>query len=231
MRLVIAVSAMFIAMLALAAPASAHVTISAPGATRGGSDAVITFRVPTESDTASTTGLQVRLPTDTPIAGVLVQPIPGWSHTQKTVKLAKPISTDDGDITEAVAEIDWTAKAGFGIKPGEFGAFVVMAGQLPDAPRITFKAVQIYSDGSRTAWTEVPAPGSTAEPEHPAPSLELAAASAPPATSAAPATSTAPVAKGPASSSQTGAVILGSVALAVAVASGALTIVRRRVSP
>ena len=218
MRLVIAVSAMFIAMLALAAPASAHVTISAPGATRGGSDAVITFRVPTESDTASTTGLQVQLPTDTPIAGVLVRPIPGWTHTQKTVKLAKPISTDDGDITEAVAEIDWTANAG-GVKPGEFGEFVVMAGQLPDAPRITFRAVQIYSDGSRTSWTEVPAPGSTAEPEHPAPSLDLVTVS------------TAPVARSSASSSQTGAVILGSVALAVAVASGALTFVRRRVSP
>ncbi len=224
MRLAIAVSAMLAAMLALAAPASAHVTVSAPGAARGGSDAMITFRVPTESDTASTTGLQVRLPTDTPIAGVLVRPIPGWTHTQKTVKLAEPISTDDGDITEAVAEIDWTATAG-GIKPGEFGEFVFMAGQLPDAPRITFKAVQIYSDGSRTSWTEVPSPGSTAEPEHPAPSLDLAAASTAPAASA------APVAKSSASSSQTGAVILGSVALAVAVASGALTFVRRRVSP
>ena len=224
MRLAIAVSAMLAAMLALAAPASAHVTVSAPGAARGGSDAVITFRVPTESDTASTTGLQVQLPTDTPIAGVLVRPIPGWTHTQKTVKLAKPISTDDGDITEAVAEIDWTATAG-GIKPGEFGEFVFMAGQLPDAPRITFKAVQIYSDGSRTSWTEVPAPGSTAEPEHPAPSLDLAAASTAPAASA------APVAKSSASSSQTGAMILGSVALTVAVASGALTFVRRRVSP
>jgi uncharacterized protein len=216
MRFAIAVSAMFVAMLALAAPASAHVTISAPGATRGASDAVVTFRVPTESDTASTTGLQVQLPTDTPIAGVLVLPMPGWTHTQKTVKLAKPISTDDGDITEAVAEIDWTATAG-GVKPGEFGEFVVMAGQLPDAPQLTFKAVQIYSDGSRTSWTEVPAPGSTAEPEHPAPSLDLASA--------------APVVKSSASSSQTGAVILASVALAVAVASGALTILRRQVSP
>jgi uncharacterized protein YcnI len=216
MRFAIAVSAMFVATLALAAPASAHVTISAPGATRGASDAVVTFRVPTESDTASTTGLQVQLPTDTPIAGVLVLPMPGWTHTQKTVKLAKPISTDDGDITEAVAEIDWTATAG-GVKPGEFGEFVVMAGQLPDAPQLTFKAVQIYSDGSRTSWTEVPAPGSTAEPEHPAPSLVLASA--------------APVTKSSASSSQTGAVILASVALAVAVASGALTILRRRVSP
>src|SRR6266496_3567406 len=197
MRLAIAVSAMLAAMLALAAPASAHVTVSAPGAACGGSDAVITFRVPTESDTASTTG-------------VLVRPIPGWTHMQKTVKLAEPISTDDGDITEAVAEIDWTATAG-GIKPGEFGEFVFMAGQLPDAPRITFKAVQIYSDGSRTAWAEVPAPGSTVEPEHPAPSLDLASA--------------APVAESSASNSRTGAVILGSVALAVAVASGALTFV------
>jgi uncharacterized protein YcnI len=219
MRLAVAVSAMFVAMLALVAPAFAHVTVGAPGAARGGSDAVITFRVPTESDTASTTGLQVRLPTDTPIAGVLVRPLPGWTHTEKTVKLAKPISTDDGDITEAVAEIDWTATAG-GVKPGEFGEFVVMAGQLPDAPQLTFKAVQMYSDGSRTSWTEVPAPGSAAEPEHPAPSLDLAAAAP-----------TAPVAKSSASSSQTGAVILGSVALAVAVASGAVTILRRRVSP
>jgi periplasmic copper chaperone A len=218
MRLAIAVSALFVAMVALAAPAFAHVTVSSPGATRGGSDAVVTFRVPTESDTASTTGLQVRLPTDTPIAGVLVRPIPGWTHTEQTVKLAKPISTDDGDITQAVAEIDWTATAG-GIKPGEFGEFVVMAGQLPDTARLTFKAVQIYSDGSRTSWTEVPAPGSTAEPEHAAPSLDLAAAS------------TAPVANSSASGSQTGAVILASVALAVAVASGALTLVRRRVSP
>src|SRR6266496_3567413 len=120
MRLAIAVSAMLAAMLALAAPASAHVTVSAPGAARGGSDAVITFRVPTECDTASTTGLQVR-------------PIPGWTHTQKTVKLAEPISTDDGDITEAVAEIDWTATAG-GIKPGEFGEFVVMADPPPPPP-------------------------------------------------------------------------------------------------
>jgi periplasmic copper chaperone A len=214
MRFLIAVSAMF----ALAAPAFAHVTVSAPGAARGGSDAVITFRVPTESDTASTTGLQVRLPTDTPITDVLVRPTPGWTHTQNTIKLAKPISTDDGDITEAVAEIDWTATAG-GVEPGEFGEFVVMAGQLPDAPQLTFKAVQIYSDGSRTSWTEVPAPGSTAEPEHPAPSLDLAPAP------------TAPAAKSSASSSQTGAVILGSVALAVAVAAGALTFVRRRVSP
>ncbi|MEO9236795.1 MAG: hypothetical protein ABI418_01760, partial [Jatrophihabitantaceae bacterium] len=42
--------------IAVAASASAHVTVSAPGVSAGASDATITFRVPDESDTASTVG-------------------------------------------------------------------------------------------------------------------------------------------------------------------------------
>ena len=136
---------------------------------------MITFRVPTESASASTTGLKVQFPVATPIASVLVQPQPGWTYTAKSTKLTTPIKTDDGDITEAVSEIDWSAtSAAQGIKPGEFGEFVVIAGQLPDAPSITFKAIQAYSDGSQVDWIDVPAPGSSAEPEHPAPVLQLA---------------------------------------------------------
>ena len=202
-------------MLALAAPAWAHVTISAPDATRGGSDVTITFRVPTESDTASTVGLKVQLPTDTPIANVLVQATPGWTHSQKTVTLAKPVHTDDGDVTQAVSEIHWTATTA-GIRPGEFGEFVVIAEQLPDTAQLTFKAIQIYSDHSQVAWIEAPAPGSTAEPEHPAPVLKLAdAASGDSAAPAVTAASGTPMAATK-SSSQTGAVILAGIALAVA---------------
>src|SRR3954447_359375 len=119
--IVLGVVVMCAAMLALAAPASAHVTVSAPGAPRGGSDTVITFRVPAESDTAATTGLRVQLPADTPIEGVLVAPAPGWTHTEHRA----------GD---AVSEIDWTA-TGPGIRAGEFGEFVILAGELPDTPR------------------------------------------------------------------------------------------------
>src|SRR5690348_11223597 len=97
--------ALGIAAVATATAASAHVTVSGAGATPGGSDQVITFRVPTESATASTVALQVKLPTDTPIASVLVQPVPGWSDKVSTVKLTKPIVTDDGNITEAVSTI------------------------------------------------------------------------------------------------------------------------------
>jgi periplasmic copper chaperone A len=192
------------AVLALAGPASAHVTVSAPGAAAGGSDQEITFRVPVEKNIA-TTGLTVQLPTATPIASVLVEPMVGWAHTEKTSTLATPIKTDDGDITSAVTQITWTATAG-GLKPGEFGAFTIIAGQLPDAPSVTFKALQTYSDGSVVKWIEVAAPGSSAVPENPAPVLKLAASSS----------TDAPKAAKASSSSNTGPVVLSIIALVVA---------------
>jgi uncharacterized protein len=208
------------ALTVLAAPASAHVTVTAPGATAGGSDQEITFRVPVEKQ-ADTVGLQVLLPTDTPIASVEVQAMPGWTHTQKTVKLAKPITTDDGDITEAVSEIDWTAATGQGLKPGEFGAFTIIAGKLPDVATLTFKAIQRYSDGSEAKWIETTAPGSNAQPESPAPVLTLAAA-APTASSTA-----ASSKNGGGKTGNTGPVVLSIVALVVAAAALGLGIVSR----
>ncbi len=212
--------------LVLAASAAAHVTVSAPGATRGGGDQEISFRVPVEED-KNTVGLTVQLPADTPIASVLVEPIAGWSHTQTSVKLTTPIKTDDGDITSAVSTITWKATAG-GLAPGEFGDFTIIAGQLPDAPSITFKALQTYSDGSVVRWIETAAPGSTDEPEHPAPVLDLAAASAS-ASDAADSPSAAPAASTDSSnSSNTGPVVLSIIALVVAVGALGLAFLSRR---
>ncbi|MBV9593038.1 MAG: YcnI family protein [Actinobacteria bacterium] len=203
-----------VALLAAGAGiASAHVTVSAPGAVRGGGDQLITFRVPTESESASTIGLKVQLPAATPIASVLVQPIAGWSFTETTSKLAKPIVTDDGTITEAVSEIDWKADSSdSAIGPGQFQEFVIIAGQLPDADSITFKAIQTYSDGSEVDWIETPAPGSSAEPDHPAPVLSLASSTTSPSSS---------------SNHNTAAVILSIVALVVAVIALGLVILTR----
>jgi periplasmic copper chaperone A len=173
-RLTLITVAVLAAMLALAGSAFAHVTVSAPGAAPGASDQQITFRVPVEQD-VDTVAFTVQLPLDTPIAGVDVLPVPGWTHTQKTSTLATPIKTDDGDITTAVSQITWTAAAGQGLKPGEYGEFTIIAGQLPDAKTLTFKALQTYRGGAITRWIEVAAPGSTEEPEHPAPVLSLAA--------------------------------------------------------
>lgn len=211
------------ALLVLAVPASAHVTVSAPGATQGGGDQEITFRVPVEKN-AATVGLRIALPTDTPIASVDVQPMPEWTHTQKTVQLAKPIHTDDGDITQAVSEIDWKAQTGQGLKPGEFGTFTIIAGQLPDAPTLTFKAIQIYSDGTSVAWIETAAPGSSTEPENPAPTLQLAKAGAARSSSA---TATASTTTSTSKSSNTAPVVLSIIALVVAAAALSLGIVAR----
>jgi uncharacterized protein YcnI len=224
-----------------ASGAWAHVTVAAPGVSVGASDASITFRVPDESDTASTTDLKVQLPTATPIAGVLVAPQPGWTATITQSKLATPIKTGDGVITEVVSQIDWKADSGAGIRPGYFGQFTVIAGKLPDSTSsLTFKAIQRYSDGKTVSWIEIAAPGSTQEPEHPAPVLELAAAdsgaspgaSASPASSAAATAVTAVAATKDAASkgaATTGIVLGGLGAVLGAVALG-LVLLRRRPS-
>jgi uncharacterized protein YcnI len=211
-RLLTATLVAFAALLALAGPASAHVTVTAPGAAPGGSDQEITFRVPVEENSA-TVGLTVQLPLRTPIASVLIAPMPGWTHTQKTTKLAQPIKTDDGAITSAVSQITWTAAKGGGLQPGEFGAFTIIAGQLPDASSLTFKALQTYSDGTVVKWIQVAARGAKDEPDFPAPTLDLTSAGTP--------------AKSTSSSSNTGPVVLSIVALVVAAAALGLTIVRR----
>lgn len=206
------------ALFALAGPASAHVTVGASGATRGGSDQLITFRVPVEKD-VDTVGLAVQLPTSTPIASVLVAPLPGWTHTETVTKLPAPIKTDDGDITSAISKITWTAAPGNGLKPGEFGEFTIIAGQLPDTDSLTFPALQKYSDGSTVSWIETAAPGSTVEPQHPAPVLKLAAATS----------SDAPAKAGSSTSGSgnTGAIVLSIFALVVAAAALGLALVTR----
>lgn len=166
-----------LAILAVSTPAQAHVTVTATDPVSGRSDVEISFRVPDESPSARTVGLAVQFPLDTPIADVLVQPSTGWSFTEKRAALAKPLVTDDGNVTEAVAEIDWHA-TGTGIAAHEFGVFTIIAGQLPNANSLTFKAIQTYSNGTKVSWIELPAPGSNADPEHPAPVLHLASAPA-----------------------------------------------------
>ncbi len=209
-----------LAVFAFAGAAEAHVTVSSPGAVQGGSDQVITFRVPTESDTASTTGLRVQFPTDTALASVLVQDVAGWSWKVTEVKLATPIDTDDGPVTEAVGEVDWTA-TGDGIKPGGFGQFNVIVGQLPKTPSLTFKAIQHYSDNTDVSWVEVAAPGS-AEPDHPAPALDLAVSATTSTGNGSSSNSTA------SESSVTVAIILGAVGIAVGAAGLIFAVTRRR---
>src|SRR3954452_8996355 len=182
---------------ALAGPAFAHVTVSSASAAKGGFSAM-TFRVPTEKDNASTTKVQVAFPTDTPLASVSVKPVPGWTAQVAKTKLATPISSDDGPITDAVSQITWTASSpARAVHPGEYQEFGVSAGPLPTSTdALTFKALQTYSDGSVVRWIDTQTPGGP-EAEHPAPTLKLAAAADTAAPAAAPATRPRPPAPRP----------------------------------
>jgi uncharacterized protein YcnI len=158
------------ASLAWAAlPAAAHVEIDPDSAPKGASQ-VFSFRVPNEEPNASTVELDVQLPTNHPIPTVLVQPKPGWTFSVTTKKLAKPIKTPDGTVTDAVDTITWK---GGSIPPGGFDLFTVFAEPLPtNTSKLVFKAVQTYSNGDVVRWIELPAKGAP-EPEHPAPTLIL----------------------------------------------------------
>src|SRR5689334_8600915 len=130
----------------VAGPAWAHVVISPDSATQG-EDAVVSLQVPNEKDSANTVKVEVNLPTDKPIASVATRPLAGWTAQTTTTKLDQPVKTDDGEVTEAVSKITWTAVAGGGIKPGEFQEFDLSVGPLPETDMVIFKVLQTYSDG------------------------------------------------------------------------------------
>lgn len=163
------------ALLAVAVPlsASAHVTIT-PNTAPPSSYSVITFKVPTESATAVTTKLEVDLPTDTPFPSVSYVPVEGWTTQVISSTLPKPVKVPGNEITEAVTKIVWTAQPGFEIKQNQLQLFPVSFNGVPNTGKVAFTALQTYSDGSVVSWSQT-----SANAEHPAPTLYIT--DAPPA--------------------------------------------------
>jgi uncharacterized protein YcnI len=158
--------------------ASAHVQATSADAARG-AFATISFQVPNESTTNSaTTEVTVDL---TNVSGVQTEAKPGWG-----------VKVDRDAATNAVRSVTWTAAPDAGIAVDQFGVFRISA-KLPDADTVSFPATQTYADGAVVKWDQAPGPGG-AEPEHPAPTLNLTAGAAPAAHQPTPSTSAAPTA-------------------------------------
>lgn len=161
--------AALVAALAVPAGAQAHITLQ-PKAAPAGAYVVENVRVPNETSDAVTTKVDVKLPPG--FAAVSYQPTPGWKVTMTRAKLAKPIATADGPLTERVTRIVWTAESeADGIAPGQFRDFpisVKVPGKAGD--KLTFEALQTYSNGEIVRW--IGAPGD----EHPAPQVSVIAA-------------------------------------------------------
>jgi uncharacterized protein YcnI len=124
------------AMLAVSAPAWAHVVVSPEEVTAGDYE-TLTVSVPTEKE-IPTTEIRVEVPEGFLLSGV--QPVPGWEHTFE----------EDGGVVTAVTF------SGGEIRPREFQQFLVQA-QAPEEPgEYPWKAFQTYKDGSVVEWTGAP---------------------------------------------------------------------------
>lgn len=160
--------------IALVAPAQAHVTAE-PGTAQQGGYTVINFRVPNESDTAGTVKVVVTFPADNVISGARTTPQVGWDAKVVMTNLDDPLQVGERTITERVATVTWTAQKGTRIGPNQFVDFPLSVGPLPtDTDVLHFPTAQSYDDGSVVEWKDI-AEGDQ-EPDHPAPTVELTAA-------------------------------------------------------
>lgn len=155
------------AALAVAAPlaAMAHVTID-PGQADAGAYALITVKVPNESDNEKTNRVQLNLPTDTPFTSVRFVPVPGWDAELVRSELPEPVMVGESEITEAVTSIVWTAQAGSELGDGALLLLPVSLGPVPDVGSVVLSADQTYTDGSVVSWS-----GTEEGAEKPAPIL------------------------------------------------------------
>jgi uncharacterized protein YcnI len=172
----LSLGATLLGVLAAASPAAAHVTVN-PGEETQGGYARVAFRVPNESDSASTTKVEVFLPEKSPIASVSTMPVPGWTVAVTRGKPATPVKAHGADVAEVVTKLTWTASPAAVIKAGQFQEFPVSLGPLPEVDQLVFKSLQTYSDGTVVRWIEEPVAGGE-EPQNPAPVLTLAKAAA-----------------------------------------------------
>jgi len=222
-----------VATLAFAVPASAHVKVSGTDAVQAGSG-VLTFRVPTESATASTTGLLITFPANAPFTSVDTQPKAGWTASVEKKPLPNPVPGEDGStITQYVSQVDFKAtNPASAIPPGQFDMFNLSVGPFPKASSVSFGALQTYSDGTTVNWDEQSADGTT-EPAHPAPVLQLSPAGSGMSAAGAqsmPGMSGMTGQESSSGSSWTGIVglVLGIVALVMSAAALVLALTRRR---
>ncbi len=164
----IALPAVVACALLVPAAAQAHVSLH-PNEVPVGSFATLGIRVPNETDNANTVKLAVQFPPG--FIDVSTEYMPGWSAEVKTTKLAKPVQTDGGEVTEGVEEIVWTGHGSEGkIPPGQFLSFPIST-EIPGkaGEELTFKVLQYYDDGEVVRWIGPPSS------EEPAPQVDVTA--------------------------------------------------------
>lgn len=160
-----------LALTALAAPASAHVTLEKGEAAVGTSYKAV-LRVPHGCQGKPTNVVRVQLPEG--YYAVKPMPKPGWTLEKVIGKYETPFNNHGTEMTEGVREVIWS---GGNLLDDEYDEFVVRGSIGPDleiGSTLYFAVVQECPDGGVERWIEIPAEGQTSHDlEDPAPGLKL----------------------------------------------------------
>ncbi|MFI5910663.1 DUF1775 domain-containing protein [Dactylosporangium sp. NPDC051541] len=160
-----------LALLGVAAPASADVAVTPTEAVQGeGAD--VTFRITNDSKTASITEIDVEMPVETPIAEVYPLSVDDWAPAMTNVKVDKPLESLHGyQITEVTTAVKWFAVEGRALPPGATTELYLSIGPLPTTAKLQFSIILANSDGTQVRMT-----GQPGEPAAPALTLKTAPA-------------------------------------------------------
>jgi uncharacterized protein YcnI len=159
-------------LLLMAGPAAAHIEPTIERAPAG-SYTTFSLQVPHGCGEGGTDKLEVKIPDG--VTSVTPEAVPGWTVTRTTAALNPPVDDGEGGkITERTETITW---AGGPLAHDQLLLFGLSV-KMPDTPgkRVSFPVIQSCDNGQETDWIEIPTEGED-EPEHPAPTIELTAAS------------------------------------------------------
>lgn len=170
-----AVTALAVAGIAVAisSTASAHIGVSADEVAAGASTS-LTFRYSHGCGESPTNSLRFEIPEG--INNAIPYNHPGWDITVENVELAEPITSGHGEeVTERPAVITFTARDGFEVPAHGIRDEVTIGFTAPEElGQLFFKVIQGCLEGSND-WIEE-WDGAGTEPEHPAPSVMVVAA-------------------------------------------------------
>jgi uncharacterized protein YcnI len=176
-------------LMAIAVPASAHITVPDGLAIPAGSTTVIHFQVPHGCAGAPTDKLALKIPDG--VQNVKPELMAGWtidivlaevgaspSPAASTDSLASAAPIDDDAPEPQVSTVTWSG----GSLPDDMFADFAIRATFPETPgQIQFPMVQ-YCGDTQEAWIETLAPGQDPESlEHPAPWVTVVAVAASPA--------------------------------------------------
>jgi uncharacterized protein YcnI len=157
-------------ILLLAGPAAAHIEPTVESAPAGG---YLTFslQVPHGCGEGGTNKLEVQIPDG--IDSVTPGVVPGWTIARTVVPLDPPVDDGEGgQLTERTSVVTWS---GGPLAHDQLQLFPLSV-KLPDSgSSVSFPTIQSCDNGQTTSWIEATKEGED-EPDHPAPTIELTAA-------------------------------------------------------